>query len=1011
MSSENSDTRPVKEEDDFKYNPELNYPMVKLADLPEPPKNWRVCGRTAEEASKARKATSEEAKKWVRYHSWGIDMGVKGDLTNLRCFKVLWKLFYYQQDKHRPQDFDQIKDFKTRDAGPRLLQCSLDVPDLLPISRYYPHPPPATRLPAEGFHRPLDALASRPDSHIEQMLFPVFGVPKEVDNFPEEIETPTAQATGNGTGNRNQHKIRLPKVMARSVMEAIERTVMQFAYEDLARDCSAVAQDGQVHLTATTEEDLRQANIGSFPATSHVKLAVDPDNSDRLVFSADGDKYPYRGRGPVYRNNSSGIDSIIVVGKLLDAGSTVLDRKDPEWRGRFTNVEKAFIEATDVNWDLCSRGDSRDRFWAVMAAETENVGVGVQSPLLDMWNVSTEHFDQFLFTYDEQTTFCSPCTNRTTNAAYQSATVAPPTCPEDMKGVSMQQLISRSFASEYISRCGKCQDKVVKCRRMLHALPMRLTVTLDGSVPVKKHTRDISFDYITNSGERGTAAYRWLGGIYCKADHYRVYWNDTKRGEVDTGQIQIYDSAMLSGIIVGAIAQAHREDKVPETWWKNKPVPLLVYERIMNPDEEVMNVALHTLGDMVKTRNQQKLLLQGHISWTPSEPPRARAGFPWRRFIDRKEDRFHPALGAFDPRNQGHISTEPSGVDRHANIPGPPSAGPSKIAVGSSTSSAPAPEPQPEIGRLSPSLWEAPTASMFAQISPLFALAPTPSLSGLESIIEDTTLINEQLNGPHREQYSAQNNVQNNAQYVTQSSSQLQEGHNIQQTTQPSGQQHGQVDGKYNAIQTNTQNQRPYNPHYITKTTAQQPNGYNAQQHQAQHNAQYGVQPSTHPHEPHGTFNDTSFGLQDIMHDGIFQDWTTGGIDNFGFSFPELSSSIFFSPKPSHASSTNSAPAPVEDSFKHFHQNTNNGGSMPQYIDPGVLTTAPQNSSSLPQQVRPRPVDGQRPASHVAPAAGIRWHSHGNVASSHMSANQTPQGSKRKRVDEAEPRRHPPNLR
>ncbi|KAE8141209.1 hypothetical protein BDV38DRAFT_268500 [Aspergillus pseudotamarii] len=1005
MSSENSDTRTVKEEDDFKYNPELNYPMVKLADLPEPPKNWRVCGRTAEEASKARKATSEEAKKW-------------GDLTNLRCFKVLWKLFYYQQDKHRPQDFDQIKDFKTRDAGPRLLQCSVDVPDLLPISRYYPHPPPATRLPAEGFHRPLDALASRPDSHIEQMLYPVFGVPKEVNNFPEEIETAIAQTTGNGTCNRNQLKIRLPKVMARSVMETIERAVMQFAYEDLTRDCSAVAQDGQVHLTATAEEDLRQANIGSFPATSHVKLALDPDNSDRLVFSADGDKYPYRGRGPVYRNNSSGIDSIIVVGKLLDAGSTVLDRKGPEWRGRFTNVEKAFIEATDVNWDLCSRGDSRDRFWAVMAAETENVGVGVQSPLLDMWNVSTEHFDQFLFTYDEQTTFCSPCTNRITNAAYQSATVAPPTCPEDMKGVSMQQLVSRSFASEYISRCGKCQDKVVKCRRMLHGLPMRLTVTLDGSVPVKKHTGDISFDYITNDGQRGTAAYRWLGGIYCKDEHYRVYWNDTKRGEVDTGQIQMYDSTMLSGIIVGGIAQTHRDDKVPETWWKNKPVPLLVYERIMNPGDEVMNVALHTLGDMVKVRNQQKLLLQGHISWTPSEPPRARAGFPWRRLIDRKEDRFHLASGAYDPKSQGQISTKPSGVDRHANIPGPSSAGPSKTDAGYLTSSATTPETQLEIGRISPSLFNAPTASMFAEISPLLALAKTPSLSGLESIIEDTALINEQLNGPQQGQYSAPNNVQNNTPYVTQSSSQLQAGYNIQRTTQPSGKQHGQSHGQYNNTRTNTQHQRPYNTHYITQATARQPNRYNARQHaqsngqhRTQYNTQYGVQPSTHPHEPHGTL-DTSFDLQDIMNDGIFQDWTTGGIDDFSLSIPELSNSVFASPKPNHANSTNIAPAPVENNFKYSHQDRNNGNSMPQYIDPSVLNTVPQNSSSLPEQVQPRPMDSRRPASHVAPAADARWHSHGDLlAGSYMSANQTPQGSKRKRVDGAEARRCPPNLR
>ncbi|KAE8379086.1 hypothetical protein BDV26DRAFT_291669 [Aspergillus bertholletiae] len=1001
MSSENGDTRPAKEEDDFKYNPELNYPMVKLDDLPEPPKNWRVCGRTAEEASKARKATSEEAKKWVRYHSWGIDMGVKGGLTNLRCFKVLWKLFYYQQDKHRPQDFDQIKDFKMRDAGPRLLQCSVDVPGLLPISRYYPHPPPATRLPAEGFHRPLDALVARPDSHIEQMLYPAFGAPKEVDNFPEEIETTTTRTIDNGAGNRNQHKMRLPKVMARSVMEVIERVVMQFAYEDLARDCSTIAQDGQVRLTATTEQDLGKANIGSFPATSHVKLAVDPDDNDRLVFSADGDKYPYRGRGPVHRNNSSGIDSIIVVGKLLDAGSTVLDRKDPEWRERYTNVEKAFVEATDVNWDLYSRNDSRDRFWAVMAAETGNVRVGEHAPLLDMWNVSTEHFNQFLFTYDEQTTFCPPCTGKTTNAAYQSATVAPPTCSEDKEGVSMHQLISRSFASEYISRCGKCQDKVVRCRRMLHGLPMRLTVTLDGSVLVKKHTRDISFDYITNEGQRGTAAYRWLGGIYCKNDHYRVYWNDTKRGEVDTGQIQMYDSDMLSGVIVGGIAQTHRDDKVPETWWKNKPVPLLIYERIMNPDDEVINVAMHTLGDMVKVRNQQRLLLQGHISWTPSEPPRARAAFPWRRLIDRKEDHFHLALGAYDPGSQGQIPTQPCVADRNVNTPGPSSAGPSQMDAGHLMSSAPEPESQLGIGRISPSLFAAPTASMFAEISPLLALEKTPSLSGLESLVQDTPMLYEQLNGPHQEQYNAHNSVQNNLQYGTKSSSQLQALYSMEETTQLSRQQHGQFNEHYNHTNTNTQHQRPYKI---------QQNMQLNEHRQMLDNGHYGVQPNTHTYkvEPHSTLSNISFNLQDIMHDGIFQDWATGEIDDFGnptLTLPEINNSVSVPLKP------NSTPTSGENNFYYSHQNSSNADSIPQYIDPRVLTVAPQNSSSLQQQVQPRPIDGRRPVSYVAPAASGRWHSHEKIASPCMSASQIPRGLKRKRVENADARRHPPNLR
>ncbi|KAE8351204.1 hypothetical protein BDV28DRAFT_150209 [Aspergillus coremiiformis] len=971
MSSDGNDAKPAKkrkDEDHFKYNPELNYPMVKLADLPEPPRNWCVCGRTAEDASKARKANAEKARRWVRFHSWGIDLGVKGDLTTLRSFKVLWKLFYYQQDKHRPQNFEQIDDVD-RDAGPRLLQCSLGVPDLLPISRFYPHPPPATRLPGEEFHRPSDALYSRPDSYIEQMLYPSFGEPKEVNNVLEEIVPSDASARASGTGASNQHQLRLPKVMARSVMEAMERVVMQFAYENLARHHSAVGQDGQVYLTATTDEDLRQANIGSFPAISHLKLAVDPDNIDRLIFSADGDKYPYRGRGPEYRNNSSGIDSIIVVGKLLDAGSTVLDRKDPEWRERFTNVQKAFIEATNVNWDLCSKGDSRDRFWAVMAAEDKDngIGVGLQSPLLKMWMISTDLFGQFIFKFDEQATFCATCNpdTATANATYHTTIVMPPTCPEDRKGVSMQQLISRSFASEYTTRCGQCQERVVTYRRKLRGLPMRLVVTLDGSVPVKKHTRDISFDYITDEGQRGTAAYRWLGGIYCKDNHCRVYWSDNQRGEADTGEIQVYDSAMLSGVIAGGIAQAHRDDKVPEAWWKNKPVPLLVYERIINPDDEVVNVALHTLGDMVKVRNQQKLLLQGHISWTPSETPRARVGFPWRRLIDRKEARYHLAQGAYDPESHGQTLHRSSGADRHASTPGRASIGSSRMNVNYLTSPLPGLAPQAAVAPTTASLFDAPTLSMFQEISPLLAHCEPPIFPGLE--------------------HSTQDNAPYGTLSSTHSSSQLGQYNGQSSNTQVNAQYLGHHNPQYNP--------RPYLDQYSTQH-ATPSNGH----HRAQPSDHYGIQPSTQHPEPSIQLS-TPLTVQNSMPNEIPDDWIPEGLD-FNtldiFGVTESIPSIRITPTPNPATSTNNAPTHLENNSYYPHQSDDHEGL---YINPAVLTSNPLSLQSVPQM----PLDNRRTQSHLDPPPDARWPGLGSVYGTDPSlpGNQIPSRNlKRKRVDE-----------
>lgn len=58
----------------------------------------------------------------------------------------------------------------TRDAGPRLLSCSIDDASFLPISRHFPHPPEFNSHTQPGYIRPFWAVGRYPDSYVERML-------------------------------------------------------------------------------------------------------------------------------------------------------------------------------------------------------------------------------------------------------------------------------------------------------------------------------------------------------------------------------------------------------------------------------------------------------------------------------------------------------------------------------------------------------------------------------------------------------------------------------------------------------------------------------------------------------------------------------------------------------------------------------------------------------------------------------------------------------------------------
>lgn len=79
---------------------------------------------------------------------------------------------------------------------------------------------------------------------------------------------------------------------------------------------------------------------------------------NEVSFSPTGNLFSYRGHSPILQDNSCAVDCAIVVGKLLDAGFTFYDRKQPGWTTRLSRAEKAFIDATDANWDVLSRDES-----------------------------------------------------------------------------------------------------------------------------------------------------------------------------------------------------------------------------------------------------------------------------------------------------------------------------------------------------------------------------------------------------------------------------------------------------------------------------------------------------------------------------------------------------------------------------------------------------------------------------------------------------------------------------
>ncbi|PTU18064.1 hypothetical protein P175DRAFT_0443791, partial [Aspergillus ochraceoroseus IBT 24754] len=580
--------------------------------LPDPPQDYKFLGETSESIIRTRRLRKTDITKLVEFHFWGIDHGFPTRVTNPVMLKGLWKLFYYHANQHRPATFSELLDF-TRDAGPRLLDWKhFRFNEILPVSRFYPDLPDILKNLEPGYIRPSHAKSEWPDLYLEQFLFSSAVKPTPAVNNNNNND---AGLTGIATAMNFVNFPNLPEDVAREVIEAVERTVMRFAYKDLERHPRSAPMHAPRHIIATSAADIFKATIGSFPAASHVRLTPEAFYA-RMRLDSDGQYYPIRGRGPVLQGNSSAVDCLITAGKLLDAGSTNIDREDPGWEMKLHPVEQSFIELTDVNWDLCSAESGyqlKHQFRTLLAAAVPGFSENAHYAARFIWGAVSENLQQFRISFEEQVSPCQCTIGADTTGYFNTYFVQPSFRDTDQHGVTMQDLLERAFEDRQSRDCSLCgQHNGTHFRRYFSEVPLRMVVKLHDSVSIWNHTNDVTFKYRNTDLVDKTVTYRWLGGIY-RGDNneHRLFWTDTERGEEERRTIRMYEPANM-GLIVGGIPPASQNDRVPDDWWVNRSIPLLIYERVTNPSSDIIGMALQAVGQMKKLDEEHKLILRQH---------------------------------------------------------------------------------------------------------------------------------------------------------------------------------------------------------------------------------------------------------------------------------------------------------------------------------------------------------------------------------------------------------------
>lgn len=435
-----------------------------------------------------------------------------------------------------------------------------------------------------------------------------------------------------------------------AIVEAVEREMLRMAYRGLERHPLAFPIGICPTLIATSAEDFSNPPR-EFPGALRVRLTRDVSGLESR-FDPNGALYSYRGRGPISTNNSSSVDCTIVAGKLLDAGSTISDRREEQdWEATLAPVERAFIEATTIKWDGFSKnsGDqARKHFWTLLNGRINHHNltyldrqfcIDERLPPTVIWEFCTASFQQFQFRYEEGFAAC-PCQNieEVTNRPIDISSIEPRFEESDTLGVTMQVLLNRFFERCEPTICPACSDPRSVTIKSFGELPLRLVVKPDQRALLCQHTsKNISFKYSNLQNEEMVATYRWLGGVYWltppgQPGRYAVFWTDDKRGEITTGNVCMYDGTQNSGVIVGNIPPANPEERVPGEWRAPGSIQLLFYERVINPSLDTLTTARDAVNNMIRAVDRKELILENHRQWQRTGDP-SDVEHPQREFL------------------------------------------------------------------------------------------------------------------------------------------------------------------------------------------------------------------------------------------------------------------------------------------------------------------------------------------------------------------------------------------
>ncbi|KAI2084905.1 hypothetical protein LOZ36_004406 [Ophidiomyces ophidiicola] len=661
-----------------------NYPDFDYNRLQPPPEEWELYDIPDKTHLRNRALDLKTFKKLVKHHSWGIHVIIGERRTKERLLQVLKRIIFNQTPQLRPTWHEFIS--RNCDAGPRLLRRSYNA---LQISRNYPTGVPGQSIYLRPLNAQKAQLALQPSnqsiafthasnqpgqietgnypagpndssntipseppgfmtgSNIHQNMAFDLGNPMPLLPINYDLQMPQnpsflhplppAPAIGQSNQYYNPSRFVRPNQTSREqlptlpvtdtadVVEAIERAVMSFPYQELQRHQNArqIARPIRNYI-ATSSLHLTLSTPRLYSTISHIRAIIE-GNIPAFRFAPNGSRYPFRGRGPVSGRDTTPIDCAIVVGVLLDAGSTIADYTNgTSVKPSPSLLENAFLDALHVNWEVLSETASvgrRDEFRDTLVDWLTGRGLAV-SPT-NVWSLCTESFRQFFITYTEQLHPCACQEAQPSTLPFTTKFVTPEFQDGDAAGVDAATLLERFFHSSQQFNCSLCGSlKSNHIERKFGDLPWRLVVRVDQRTLLQSHAaRSISFDYVDSDSIPQKATYRWLGGIYCvligQSYHFRVYWNDNERGEIDNGAIRVYDGTQVSGSIIGGLRATKTLQRIPPSWWAGGAPPLLFYEKIVNPTRNALHSARSAIDNILNIMDKGELVFQQHQGWHP----------------------------------------------------------------------------------------------------------------------------------------------------------------------------------------------------------------------------------------------------------------------------------------------------------------------------------------------------------------------------------------------------------